>query len=499
MKTIFYYSFLLLFLFNLAINADTYSQYCDDDVPSFTVDLSGSPDNLYVSPCIERTGQCCNEGPSVRCIEFYVTLHPGANSFSVSCITDSCPGASCPGGLDVNINCSDEPVEPGIPACIPDTVSSPFVITVCKQGSADPARYVIESSSIPPLPNAEFDISTGEGCSPLNITFNSSSCNDSVFWDFGDGETICTTSTSITHTYDNNLACTDDSYLVQMTAYNAGLSETSGETIIVHPVPDINISSDENPLKGCPPYQVTLTGSSVCAENFNWDFGDGTFLNSDIDTTLIHIYYNNSTTDNIQYTLSLTADNNFGCSNTVIKDITVYHDVIADFSMSPDSEGCEPFEVNFINNSLGANNYQWDFGDGSPPENQQDPQHIFTSSGSDTTIYFVQLNAQSAKCADSVIKEVTVIVCTDIAQYENSVSYNIFPNPFTTKTTISVKNIINRSFYLNIYDLNGKKVRTIYFKNNYIILNREGLPAGMYFIEFIDDSGITGRDKIIIQ
>lgn len=59
----------------------------------------------------------------------------------------------------------------------------------------------------------------------------------------------------------------------------------------------------------------------------------------------------------------------------------------ADFSFSPD--GADPNAIDFLNNSLMATNYSWDFGDGSEASDEENPAHTFTSSGT----YAVSLTA----------------------------------------------------------------------------------------------------------
>ncbi len=343
----------------------------------------------------------------MRCVEFVVTLDANANSFSVSCITDSCSGSNCSGALDIQIDCGGGSSSLGTPLCITDSMTGTFTITICKQGASDPARYVIQSSSTPAPPVADFNASSNQGCSPMPVNFTSSICTDSVLWDFGDGTTSTDPNPDFTHVFVNPSPCFDTTYTVQLVAYDStGLTDTMIQTILVHPQPDVNVTTLINPPKACSPYPETFSSTSTCADFLYWDFGNGMYDTTVVDTTYNMTYTNTFTDSNLVYDFMLIGENAWGCQDTVMKSVTVYALVIADFTMTPDSIGCGPFNVTFNNTSLGANGYSWDFGDGNT-SNQQNPSHTFSAGVNDTT-YIVQLIATSPKCSDTITKIVTV-------------------------------------------------------------------------------------------
>ncbi len=72
-----------------------------------------------------------------------------------------------------------------------------------------------------------------------------------------------------------------------------------------------------------------------------------------------------------------------------------------------------------------------------------------------------------------------------IHELHNQIKTTLSPNPFSDKTTITIAgNPANAS--LNIYDIQGQKVRSIAVGNKQIItVERAGLPAGMYFYELV--------------
>ena len=74
----------------------------------------------------------------------------------------------------------------------------------------------------------------------------------------------------------------------------------------------------------------------------------------------------------------------------------------------------------------------------------------------------------------------------------------ISPNPFTSQTTISFgepqKNTI-----IKITDTFGKEIKSIIFTGRQLVIEKENLKAGIYFVQTIDEKKIISNRKIIIQ
>ncbi len=86
-------------------------------------------------------------------------------------------------------------------------------------------------------------------------------------------------------------------------------------------------------------------------------------------------------------------------------------------------------------------------------------------------------------------------VQTEINQIKE---FNIFPNPFISFTRIQL-NEINPSDIRAIYLVNayGKKIKEINLIKDYIQLERENLPSGLYFIQLIDKNNRIYSEKLI--
>lgn len=83
---------------------------------------------------------------------------------------------------------------------------------------------------------------------------------------------------------------------------------------------------------------------------------------------------------------------------------------------------------------------------------------------------------------------------------KTNIALQIYPNPFTESTVIEFDNINNSPYSLTIIDLQGKPVKKI---NNVIkdriILNRENLKSGIYFIQINSTNQRIGIGKLLIK
>ena len=133
----------LLLLLTLTFLSDiiqAQSGLCDACTPFFIADLSGDPSGTYISDNERRCGTCCGDPigiPPSRCVEFEVTLGPGA----IGLVFDIYSGASPGGSLFYQVDCSD-------PTFVCDELclagQGPYTITFCKPGNNKNA-YIITS------------------------------------------------------------------------------------------------------------------------------------------------------------------------------------------------------------------------------------------------------------------------------------------------------------------------------------------------------------------
>lgn len=134
-----------------------FGQACTSATPSFTVDLTGNPDSVWISSSVVRDGKCCQGSTKSNdpCIEFIVTLDPGAEAIRFNVAS----GASPSGALEWQLNCGPRyPVNVDI--CVNDL--GPHTITFCKPGNNE-NTYSITSVSKPSIspPSVATNFCTG--------------------------------------------------------------------------------------------------------------------------------------------------------------------------------------------------------------------------------------------------------------------------------------------------------------------------------------------------
>ncbi len=75
--------------------------------------------------------------------------------------------------------------------------------------------------------------------------------------------------------------------------------------------------------------------------------------------------------------------------------------------------GCAPFNANFTNTSLNANNYVWNFGDNSPESTIEAPSHMYTTPGT-YEAYCIAIDSSSCFLTDTAYLTLTVLAPPDV-------------------------------------------------------------------------------------
>ena len=235
-----------------------------------------------------------------------------------------------------------------------------------------------------PVPDADFTYTKFDSCVlPSNYLFtNSSSGASSYLWTFGSLANSIQSSPAFTF---NNAGV----YSIKLLASNNfGCSDSLIENINVAPIP---IADFDLPNSiGCEPFSAIYVNGSQFANFYNWDFGDGntgSFYNG------FHNYANFGT-----YITKLVVEDLNGCKDSTYKTITVYPSPQADYSYVQSNPCYLPIDVDFTNNSIGAINFEWNFGNGQI-SSQTHPSTVYDSIG----IYNTQLVvSNSYNCTDTL-------------------------------------------------------------------------------------------------
>ncbi|MES2592541.1 MAG: choice-of-anchor tandem repeat GloVer-containing protein [Bacteroidota bacterium] len=175
------------------------------------------------------------------------------------------------------------------------------------------------------------------------------------------------------------------------------------------------------------------------------------------------------------YTDVFTAYN--GCDSTVTTNLTV-NDISASIVNST-----------FVANASGAS-YQWlNCGTGYSSIAGQIYQNFTPAVGGSYAV-IVTKNG----CSDT---SACYISTTGIFENSFAKTINIYPNPFTTQTTISFDHE-QKNILLKIMDVLGKEIKTINFTGKQLIVEKSEMKAGIYFVQIYTEQGVASK-KIIIN
>lgn len=228
-------------------------------------------------------------------------------------------------------------------------------------------HYVTKSIEIATPPIAGFSVDTFEGCIPLEVTFtNMSSSNANAFdWTFEGGTPSTSNLEDPVVTYP-----AAGTYDVQLIVSSNGGTDTMllEDFIIVLPEPiaDFSYTVDST--------TVTFSNNSSEALSYLWDFGDG---NTSTEQHPTHTYAAEGS-----YMITLTAINDCN-ENSFSREIGTALLPQAEFTVANDRNGCAPFEVEFMNASMGSiDSIQWVFEGGFPDSsNEENPVVVYDLPG----------------------------------------------------------------------------------------------------------------------
>lgn len=266
---------------------------------------------------------------------------------------------------------------------------------------------------IRPLPTALYSFAPDNQCAGTTVAFTNSSTGTGAFttyaWNFGDGGT--STAISPTHVY-----AAGGTYNATLTISNgAGCTSVVAHTVTVLPRPVAAISGDDGdgdtqycltPVDNTTSELVTFFNTTTGATSYSWNYGDGSaVVNTGSTAPLTHTYTSYGT-----YTVTMTATGANGCTTTTTLTVVFDKFVSASFSVTlGEFSGCVPHTVTPNNASQNADQYVWNFGDGTPAVTTTSfiaPSHTYTVGGS-YTISVVASN--SCNSSTSTVGPITVV------------------------------------------------------------------------------------------
>jgi len=274
----------------------------------------------------------------------------------------------------------------------PGTYSVSLVVTAAN-GCTDSVRRVSliriarPSVSIQGVPDSS--------CTPFSKSFRAnvvvSEPVTSYLWNFGDGNTS-TVAAPV------NLYTTEGIFNVSLTISTAsGCTGTAviNRAIVTNSKPLVDFTAD--PLNTCASSSITFTDLTPGTNRrWLWDFGDST---TSTQRNPVKLYQ-----DTGYFNIKLKVWNG-GCMDSLVKPLFVrINPPIAKFTVRTNCR--RPFERTFTDNSIGADQWFWNFGDGNS-STTRNPVHTYAATGNYTvTLRVVNL---SSGCEYTTTRQLQII------------------------------------------------------------------------------------------
>ncbi|UAY50636.1 PKD domain-containing protein [Ferruginibacter albus] len=244
-------------------------------------------------------------------------------------------------------------------------------------------------------PSINFHASDSLNCKAPFTTQFTDLTNGSVNWSWNFGDGTASTDKNPSHTY-----TTINNYTVSLTVTNGAgcTSSATKKSYIKIAAPKAAIPG--LPAGGCNPFTYKASANIINAKgvaSYLWDFGDG------ITATTAQPQHTYSDTG--KYDIKLYYTTNDGCSDSVISrpGVKVGTPTSVNFTSSTVSQ-CVAKDIQFTDQSIAADEWSWQFGDGSSSV-QQNPTHAYEASGT----YTVTLTAKSSGCGTNKTGTVTIL------------------------------------------------------------------------------------------
>ncbi|MFT6480612.1 MAG: PKD repeat protein [Spirosomataceae bacterium] len=159
---------------------------------------------------------------------------------------------------------------------------------------------------------------------------------------------------------------------------------------------DFEVVTDQNDFTI--PAKVSLSNTTVGAENYLWTFEGGEPSTSDKKNPGVIVYRNAGI-----YTIKLQADNFDGIKQVIEKQIVINSKINVDFTYNIEGDTFSPVIVSFKNSSSGSDKFEWVFEGGNPSLSTQENPKVTFENGGDHKVSLKVFNQQVSITKDSTI------------------------------------------------------------------------------------------------
>jgi hypothetical protein len=226
--------------------------------------------------------------------------------------------------------------------------------------------------TVDPIPEPKFTIVPNQDTIPVSgvqtVTLTNTTLEGpwTYTWDFGDGspDYVTTSRAPITHDYTEA-----GTYRITLYAQTNDCLDSLPQTLTI--LPRKPVASFTSITEGCHPLEVTFTNTSMYADSYLWQFGDGSVSNSD-SSLVTHTFYQPG-----DFTVKLLASGPGGNDQTS-RVINVRPTPQVFFNYAPDSVFVNDKPVRFFNLTAYGEEYKWNFGDYDELTGEEDPDNTST-------------------------------------------------------------------------------------------------------------------------
>lgn len=311
------------------------------------------------------------------------------------------------------------------------------------------------------LPIVSFNVNDTVVCVSDNVTFTNTTDGSglSFLWNFGADASTASAISEGPHTLSYSSSGTKRISLLVTNSFGVDSLVRTIEVLPPTPAtPDPFITEDT----ACFGENTYTVGAVANATGYAWAVPSGGSFVGGSTGSSVKVDWNAAGLR----TVRVVALGQCGNSDPRVDSLVVVEDPMADFDLTDDG-----LSVQFTSSSSNAENFEWDFGDGSS-STEENPSHDYPDQGS----YTVTLKVTNYCGSDSLSESVDLNFKVGIRELNSALI--IVPNPSKSEQEISFGNQIID--HCEIRDLHGRILFASRLKANYVLLPK--LSDGLYVI-----------------